>query len=318
MILHRETWNSRMHWSDQAWRELCFWEAGFEELHGQPVWPSQAYTAVVTCTDASATGWGGFCEGKEDEVALGLWSVEEEAQSSTWQELAGAEQALVSLAKLLTAQADQVAGRRCILRLDNQAAVRILSTGSRQPLLQDRAIAVYSIGRRLGIALEAEWIPREENEKADYLSKVVDQDDGQLSPEWFAEQDQVWGPHTVDCFASDQNRQMDRYCSRFWNPGCLAVDAFTWDWTGETVWLVPPVHLIPKVIRMLWECECKGTLVIPGWSSAVWWPLVFPNGNWAWWVKEVWAGSFHRSKVCFCQEEDNGTCSHLISQDARY
>ena len=53
-----------------------------------------------------------------------------------------------------------------------------------------------------GINLEVDWVPRSLNDKADYLSKIVDFDDWEVVPEIFQFLDSRWGPHTVDCFAT--------------------------------------------------------------------------------------------------------------------
>ena len=68
---------------------------------------------------------------------------------------------------------------------------------------------------------------RELNFKANLLSQIIDLDDWLLNPTVFAEIDKAWGPHTVDRFASFQNCQLPRCNSHFWNPGSVAVDAFT-------------------------------------------------------------------------------------------
>ena len=47
------------------------------------------------------------------------------------------------------------------------------------------------------IRLELEWIPREENKFADYLSRVFDYDDWMLNPAVFQELEVMWGPHTI-------------------------------------------------------------------------------------------------------------------------
>ena len=52
------------------------------------------------------------------------------------------------------------------------------------------------------------------------------------------------------------------------------VDAFTVSWGGENNWLVPPVFLIPRVINHMKLGKEQGTLIIPFWQSAHWWPLV--------------------------------------------
>ena len=68
------------------------------------------------------------------------------------------------------------------------------------------------------------------------------------------------------------NAQLDRFNSRFWNPGSEAVDAFTCDWGGEINWLCPPLHLISRVIQHAKKTRAQGTLIAPSWCSAPFWP----------------------------------------------
>ena len=110
---------------------------------------------------------------------------------------------------------------------DNQNVVRILQVGNRKPDLHAVALNVFALAIQYQIRLEPEWVPRESNEKADFLSRIVDHDDWFLNPSGFAELDAAWGPHTVDRFADFHNRQMPRFNSRCWNPGAEAVGAFT-------------------------------------------------------------------------------------------
>ena len=56
---------------------------------------------------------------------------------------------------------------------DNQNVVRIVLYGSKKPILQEEALPIFAAGMNNQIRLEPEWIPREENEFADYL-RVVD------------------------------------------------------------------------------------------------------------------------------------------------
>ena len=58
---------------------------------------------------------------------------------------------------------------------------------------------------------------REENEFADYLSRVVDYDDWMLNPVVLQELDIMWGPHTIDRFADVHNRQLERFNSCYWS-----------------------------------------------------------------------------------------------------
>ena len=95
-----------------------------------------------------------------------------------------------------------------------------------------------------------------------------------LNPEHFRELDAPWGPHSVDRFASHRSFQLPRFCSWWWCPGTETVDAFTVSWEGDNNWLVPPVFLIPRVIRHMKSGKEHGTLVVPFWPSAHWWPML--------------------------------------------
>lgn len=158
----------------------------------------------------------------------GEWGLSEAVLSSTWRELRAARLGMESFLSSL-------AGQDCVLRCDNQAAVSVLQNGSKWEHLHHEAIATYSLCSSNGIRLVAEWVPREANEMADYLSKVVGQDDWRLQPAVFRQIDGLWGPHSVDCFASTCTSQLGRFFSRWWEPHSSGVDAFTQVWAGENV-----------------------------------------------------------------------------------
>jgi hypothetical protein len=127
------------------------------------------------------------------------------------------------------------------------------------------------------IILLCEWIPRAQNTTVDKISRIVDLDDWQLSPKLFQILDKKWGPHTIDRFASPYNTQLPRFNSRFYSPGSEAVDAFTLNWHNENNWLCPPVNQIVKVIAHLSDCKSVGTLIVPFWPSAPFWPVLVPQ-----------------------------------------
>ena len=131
---------------------------------------------------------------------------------------------------------------------------------------------------KYALKLEMEWVPRSQNERADYISKIVDFDDWKVNPCLFDYLDGMWGPHTVDCFASYYNTQLSRYFSRYWNPGAEAVDAFTVAWCDEVCWWVPPLYLVMRVVKHARARAAKGTLTVPLWKSAPFWPVLCPDG----------------------------------------
>ena len=151
--------------------------------------------------------------------------------------------------------------------------------GSKKPKLQTEALRIFRIAVKHSIRLEPEWIPREKNQVADYLSHLIDYDDWGLNQEIFDIIDDAWGPHTVDRFANEYNAKLVRYNSRYWAKGTEAVDAFTVDWSMENNYWCPPIYLVPRVLYHARVCKCKGTLIVPEWPSAVFWPLISPDGQ---------------------------------------
>jgi len=135
------------------------------------------------------------------------------------------------------------------------------------------------------ICIEPEWIPHSENQQPNYLSCIQDKDDWLIRPEVFSYIDTLWGPHEVNRFANNFNAQLGQFNSRFWYPGTEAVDIFTCDWVQEIKQICPPPYLIPRAIRHTKETSAKGTLVVPSWPSAPFWPILFPER--ALFVKDV-------------------------------
>ena len=241
----RYAWCDVLTLSDEAMDELTFWSSSLEEYNVQPIWHSPSAVRVVY-SDASETGYGGFVVEHGTCVSHGQWTAAEAGLSSTWRELAAVWLVLLSVAQ-------KRANYRVRWFTDNQNVVRILQVCSRKPDLQAVSLKVFALVVRYQIRLEPEWVPRELNEKADYLSRIVDYDDWFLNPAVFEELNVLWGPHTVDRFADFHNRQLPRFNSRCWNPGC----------------------------------EAAGTLIVPYWPSGPFWPLVHPSaGSFAEFVTE--------------------------------
>lgn len=267
----RRGWHDRLLLTEQAKAEIRFWSNGLEEFNNQPIWHKASAVRVVY-SDASNTGYGGYTVEHGPYIAHGLWNEEEIKTSSTFRELKAVRLVLESIAaKLMHARVRWFS--------DNQNVVRILQVGSRKLNLQQEVVKVLNLSLQYQINLEPCWIPRESNQYADYLSRIMDNDDWQLNPIVFRLLDHVYGPHTIDRFASYHNTQLCRFNSRFWNPGSEAVDAFTVNWAGENNWLCPPIVLIPRVLRHAQQCKAQGTLVVPQWESAPFWPLLCPDGK---------------------------------------
>ena len=271
LLNSKAAWCQRLVLTPEAAAELNFWLKEVTKFNGQGIWPRPSAVRVVY-SDASSTGYGGYTVEHGNLVAVGQWSAEDSKQSSTWRELRAVRLVLESFQSKLE-------NERIRWFTDSQNVVKIVQHGSRVPALQAEALAIFSVCMVNHIHIEPEWIPREQNELADYCSRIIDYDDWRLNPTIFEWLDKLWGPHTVDRFADHTNTQVPRFNSRFWVPGSEAVDSFTCDWGIENNWWCPPICLVPRVVRHAQKTRARGTLVIPQWPSAPFWPLLFPNGS---------------------------------------
>ena len=227
------------------------------------------------------------------EIFHGQWSEAEALLSSTWWELKAVYLVLMSFA-------EKLAGHRVKWFTDNQGVMFIIRSGSKREHLQEGALEIHNVCLTHNIKLEIEWVPRSANEYADVISRVVDYDDWKLDPDLFIFLDAMWGPHTVDCFAAPENKQVPRYHSRFWSPGSEAVDTFTVNWAEEVNWWVPPLYLVCRTISHASNCKAKGTLIVSMWKSSPFWPILCPDGEHlapfvhAWWSASAYPDMFQR------------------------
>ena len=277
LIATRHSWCHLLETSAEAMAELQFWSNQLEDFNGQDIWNSPSDIRFAY-SDASNTGYGGYMIKHSNHIVQGYWLPQEASQSSTWRELRAVRNVLESLASKLLNQ-------RVRWFIDNQNVARILTEGNYKPALQQEVMAIFQLSLSSKVKIEPEQIPREANQQAYFLSRIVDKDDWSLHPDLFRMLDAKWGPQIIDRFASYFNTQLPRFDSRFWNTGLEAVDAFTCDWADENNWWCPPVYLIPRVLGHVQKTSAKGTLIVPQWLSAPFWLILFANDSK---VGQVW------------------------------
>jgi hypothetical protein len=304
----RGAWKKPLLLEEGAARELEFWLKSFDEFNGRPFLDNRKdlMVDVTGFSDASDRGFGGFVRlgegaqrGAVDEVVRraeresvgaelrssmrgvltrglefrGEFTEAQSAKSSTWREAWGVWQLLRFAAGLL---------RGCVVRMfvDNMGLAFGLGGlvrgfeegvygGSKTREIQGIIAEVVDICVREKISLLVEWIPREMNEQADYLSKLTTHYDFTLSDMAFKRVEGLWGPHTIDRFSSDESVRVrsGRYNSRFWRrgmEGCQGIDAFLQDWQGENNWVHPPYKLVGRVVQHMRMQGAQGTVVIVG------------------------------------------------------
>lgn len=198
---------------------------------------------------------------------FGSWTSDESLKSSTWRELEAVHRVVMSNLKILK-------NRHIKIFSDNQNVERILHAGSRVNELHNLSLAINSVCEQNRITFNSVWIPRGDNLLADHLSRCQDSDDWSISEDIYRKLDKMWGPHDVDRFSTHYNNKCRRFNSRWWVPGTEAIDAFDQTWRGELNWLVPPPKHIMSCLRKLASENARGTLIIPKWQSAPFWPFI--------------------------------------------
>ena len=171
----------------------------------------------------------------------------------------------------------------------NRAWGEFVSGGSPNPDLQRLALQLLDTQLEHGFSLTFTWVPRDQNVRADYLSHASEAapHDYSVKEEWFAYLDGLWGPHSIDRFATAANRQplgdpnRGRFCSQYFHPEAEWTDALSLPWGGENNWVFPPVHLVGAAVAHLRACQATATLVCPETPWAPWWPSLRHGTGWA-------------------------------------
>ena len=264
--LKARSWNSYIKLCDSSIDQLYFWKYNLASKYCRNV--VEAYkTSKIVFSDASSIGYGSYEVNTVNGIVHDMWTKEESLRSSTWRELCAVMRTLKAIKHIL-------ANQRVKWFTDNKNDCSIVKKGSMKRDLQELSLDIFQFCSNHSISIEIEWICRDSNTKADMISNFIDIDDWGISFELLYLLQDRWGKLEVDWFASSYNAKLPVFFSRFWNEGSTGVDAYTEKW-GEAFGLfVPPVNLVPRVLKQIQEQRARGVLVIPFWPSAAFWPLL--------------------------------------------
>ena len=233
---------------------------------------------------------------------------EERARSSTWREL-------LAVLCILQCFAAMLVGLTVRLYVDNMGTAVSLGGkvqgrskkgglisfvekfygGSKHEDNQDVVEKIVDLAVEHNFYVDAQWVPRDENERADASTHITAIHDFKLRAEAFQRIEDRWGEHTIDRFACSMNVLVPngKYNSRFLEPGmenCRGIDALAQhDWHLHNNYAHPPYTLLAPTIHTIRRTGARATLVFPAWKSKPFWPLLrTPDGrSWAADVKEV-------------------------------
>ena len=194
----------------------------------------------------------------------GTFTIEQSQKSSSWRGRYASVELLEVVGSLLPG---------CIvpLYLDSQVAVMNLGVdipqypgkifgGSKKEDLQELVIRIFNLVEQHNFGIHPIWIPREQNERADFNSHLNEYNhyDFSLKTEIFHWLDGLYGPHTIDRFTSDNSTQLPHYNTKFYSKNASGLDAFmsNWGYDHNNYVFLPPV-LVGTVLQYAQECQAK-------------------------------------------------------------
>ena len=244
-------------------RDTCrWWLNHFDEMNGRP-WRQPPHFCFEW--DASSTGGGAICYG---DGQLRLLHVDHPAHErclhSTVFELCTAVDLIIPLLDLLE-------GHRLRMRGDATFAVSYLRRGGgRDPVATGLSQALHHtfINRHIEL-VEASHLPGHMNIGPDALSRFTDHTgDWALKPAVVRQVHRWMTCHqlplpTAEGFASHLNHHLQRWCSRWVEPGATWVDFYAQPWTDEVVWVNPPFSQLNAALFHLLSHRVYAYLVMP-------------------------------------------------------
>ena len=266
------SWQARLPLSSGARQELTFWRDIPRDRYTSPILRPPSRPALTLHTDASDHGWGAVLLERHATASDYLPSPSR-TESSTARELYAV---LASLRSLVS----QLRGHEIALYSDSQTTVRILEKGGSPRLhLHSLALDIFHFCLHERITLCPHWLPREDNQEADALSRRPHSQEWQLHPRFFQVACRAFGTPAADLFASTHTRQLPRFYSEHWCPDTSGVDAFRVDWSLFSLsWVNPPFSLLPRALAKLIADGARAAVLVPLWPSRPWWPLLAPDG----------------------------------------
>lgn len=246
------SWN-QLFPNQTAIREAAvFWLSNIDRFNGRPWWPNPV--ALRASVDASGVGFGGQIEaaGEAPLRFIGTFSPDVAKTSSSAREVAGY---LAALKTTTQKYAPLLQGASLLITGDSQAAIASINNlQSSRPDINRLLRELFDLCLEAGCAVQARWVPKDQLSEADALSREPNPSDWGLAPDLVtAICSRFDVMPTLDLFASAYHHVTSRFLSRYYEPGCLGVQAMASDWgrllpPGQVAWAFPPQHLAGQVL----------------------------------------------------------------------
>ncbi|PFX18469.1 Gag-Pol polyprotein [Stylophora pistillata] len=140
------------------------------------------------------------------------------------------------------------------LLMDNSTAVAYLNKreSTKSPTLAQLALEIWTLCLSRNIWITAKHLPGVLNVEADLASRNFNnRTEWTLDKTTFKDVTSRFYTPQVDLFASTINRQLPLYVARYPDPEALAVDAFSQKWDKWSVFIHPPIILLPRILQKI-------------------------------------------------------------------
>ena len=244
--------------------DLIWWMVSMRHAASSPLL-RRPYNLIIR-TDASGLwGWGGHSARGATQRA---WTGTESARHINWKEMEAGRGCLVE--QLLE-------GDHILMEMDSTAAVSFINRmgGTRSAPLRDKALEIWELVLSRKAWVTARWIPREENQVADLLSK-----EHLLTWEFGLRMGAVdmvtsqWGQPALDLFASSNFHVVEKYCSLEADPQATRLDAFRLGRWPHWSYAFPPLPLLALTLDRIKQDRVRVIVILPLWKESLWWTRV--------------------------------------------
>jgi hypothetical protein len=250
--------------------ELSWWLQTLRENVANSI---QAFEPTATlCTDASETGWGGFCTvaGEEENWMYGWWK-KGEVEVNCLREL----NAVIRVVQRSLRGGLIQEGSDVLVKCDNTNVVYNVNRKRAGWRMRRRVKEFVAWLKKKRIRIECQHVPGEENNIADALSRLAKSGDYSLKEGVLMKAEATLGETAeVDLFANARNKQKEKYCTVEKDRNAVGRNAMNMSWTDGTVLLHPPIPMITRVLVKVQTDHARAILIVPAWRGQIWSPLL--------------------------------------------
>ena len=216
-------------------------------------------------SDASLGGWGGICS-----LGHSTWGTWPPSDHGLHINILEAKAVLLCLKSL-----DPPDGCSILLRTDNTVVVSLINKqgSNKTPALNDILRVILRLCSTKSWYIQAKHIPGHLNTWADSMSRDhTIRSEWSLSPRSFDQLQQSLHME-IDLFAHPGNAKLPLFGCLFQHPLARVTDALTTEWNQwRSIYLFPPLNLIPTCLEKLEKYSGKGVFIAPHLPGSLWWP----------------------------------------------